>query len=144
MAGVPRIVTSVSRKPSAVCRVSAVPLTSSRVTSVTITENWAESATTEVPHRSTIGTTTNGLRPKNHGEAIAIDPETARAVAAATSRPNRSDTIPAIQEPTPPAAITKNVSVDTLPNESPATAWEAKRKAAAQVHSAYNSHMWPR
>ncbi len=111
--GTPRIVTRVSKNPSAVWSARAVPRVSSSLVSVTIAENWALSATTANPHTRKSGTTISGERPKTSGVARPAAPEINSDPPANSVRPNRSAQWPNSQAPSPPAAMMKNVAVGT-------------------------------
>ena len=137
--GTPWMVTTVSRKPSAVCRVSAVPTYRWSTTVPRHAENIAESAITEAPHTTSSGTSTHSGAPKSTAASRQQTPPTTAAPAAARARPHRSPTSPASRQPArppmPKATKTSSPTVARGAGSSRATRL-AVRYAGAQAHTA--------
>ena len=98
-------VTTVSRKPTAVCVVSAVPTRLLSAISLRTVEKTPESAMTAAPHTRRNTTNAGVGAEKNTGEAMQHAPLMRSAVTAAGLRPKRSDAHPPRRLPAAPAIL---------------------------------------
>lgn len=138
--------TTVSRKPIAVCVVSAVPMKRVSVVSVREAEKTPESAITAAPHTTRKATRTAVGAAKKIGDAMQHAPLITSAVTAAGERPNRSDAQPPMRQPAVPATpmVTNTMTPVDRPETSPRWALPATTNVDNQVHMAYSSHMCPK
>lgn len=140
------IVTTVSRKPIAVCAVSAVPTRRLFAISLSEVEKTPESAMTEPPHTSKNRTKARVGAVKNNGETMQQAALITSAVTAAGLRPKRSDAHPPSRDPARPAI--PMVQNATMPVDeaaaSPRSCLPARMNIESQVQRAYSSHMCPK
>jgi hypothetical protein len=140
------MVTTVSRKPTAVCAVSAVPMYRLSATSLSAVEKTPESAMTEAPHTPRNTSSGTHVVENMNGDNRQHAPLTLRAMVAAGARPKRSDAHPPSRHPMTPATPTAaNTTMDNCrPAPPPLLPCPARMNIGNHVHSAYSSHMWPK
>src|SRR5438034_8428527 len=100
----------VRRNPRLVWTVSIVPTREGSDSSAMLAENWAESATTVIPHTIQSPVKNTGLRPNSNPTNIEQVPLRTIAVMAMVVRPHRSASQPAITQPSPPLRSEEHTS----------------------------------
>ena len=132
------MVTTVSKKPVAVCAVRAVPRNRVSVVSLSTVEKTPESAMTAEPHTKRKTTRSSVGPAKNSGDAKQQVPLITSAATAAGGRPKRSDAHPPSRHPMVPATpIAPNAMNPVDPTAvSPRAARPATTNIGSQVHRA--------
>ena len=138
------MLTTVSRKPIAVCAVRAVPTNRVSVVSDRAVEKTPESAMTAAPQTNRKTTSTDVEAAKKIGEATQHAPLIVSATIAAGERPKRSDAHPPRRQPAVPATPIATNAMNSVDVAAASRPCPARTNIGSQAHSAYSSHMCPK
>lgn len=127
------MLTTVSRKPIAVCAVRAVPTNLLSVVSDRTVEKTPESAITAAPQISRKTMSTHLEAVTKIGEATQHAPLIVSAATAAGERPNRSDTQPPRRQPAAPATP---IAANAMKSVDAVLCCPARMNIGNQAHSA--------
>ena len=132
------MVTTVNRKPMAVCAVRAVPTNRVSVVSLSEAEKTPESAMTAAPHTNRKTTRTTVGAAKKIGDATQHAPLITSATTAAGERPKRSDAHPPRRHPTVPATPIATNTMNPVDDAaaSPLSSRLATTNTDSQAHRA--------
>lgn len=130
------MVTTVNRKPAAVCAVRAVPTNRVSVVSLNAVEKTPESAMTAAPHTTKKTPRIAVGAAKKIGDATQHAPLITSAATATDGRPKRSDAHPPTRHPAVPATPTATNTMIPVDGAPPPSLLPATTNIGSQAHMA--------